>query len=115
MQEYKTKTLKGYLVINWTNDDIRLRKTTPNVNPTEMALELSIDVKVPKKTIPEISHTIEIPSVQILDAVAEVYSQEAPQSCPDCGSGKVALYEKHGFGVCTDCGVRFDIFGGGME
>lgn len=90
----KTKTFSSFIYINWKDEDMRMRKTKQNSpSPYEVVTKVSIDVEIPDFDIPEISKTIEVPEVEIKEAVSEMVEfEELTQDMPE--PRKVLLHEK---------------------
>lgn len=70
----QTKTLKGYLVVDWKEETHRTRKNKPSkteLSPYELVLPLEVEVHVPDVDTPEISHRLEVPQVQVEQILRE--------------------------------------------
>jgi len=84
----KTKTYSGYIIVNWKDDDLRFRKSKPSKSersPFEVPVEANLDVEVPDFNVPEMSQTLEIPQVQVKQAVSELvdYEEDDPLVEPE--------------------------------
>jgi len=84
----ETKSYSGYIVVNWKDDDLRFRKSKPSKSersPFEVPVKVNFDVEVPDFEIPEMSQTLEIPKVQVKQAVSELvdYEEEDPLVDPE--------------------------------
>jgi hypothetical protein len=77
-----TRTYNGYLIINWHDDDLRFRKTTPSKSdhaPTEYSVEVEIDVAVPEFDVPTLAAEFKVPEAQVRQtAASEVYAEGEP-------------------------------------
>lgn len=68
----ETKTFEGYLIVDWKRGEMRHRKTKPNdISPTELAIPVSIDVRVPEVQIPTIEAAIDVPAAQVEQSVVD--------------------------------------------
>lgn len=79
MTETTTKNYSGFLIVNWKNDDIRFRQTKPSKSersPYETPVKTKVAVEVPDLDIPEISTTLQIPEVQVKEAVSDLTDVE---------------------------------------
>lgn len=68
------KTLRAYLIVNWKEETLRVRKTEPDsarTSPSELALPLTVEIVVPDVDTPEITKRIEVPPARVEDARAE--------------------------------------------
>lgn len=84
----ETKNYSGYIVVNWKDDDLRFRKSKPSKSersPFEVPVRVNFDIEVPEFDIPEVSQTLEIPQVQVKQAVSELvdYEEEDPLVEPE--------------------------------
>jgi hypothetical protein len=71
-RDSETKQYRGYLVVNWRDDEVRFRKTEPTSrrsSPYELAIPVNVAVRVPDVPVPEISAEIEVPPAQVIEAV----------------------------------------------
>lgn len=60
------KDYSGYLIINWRDGRMRLRVSTPSLEPYEIAVKYKLKVRVPDLEIPVIDiGVIEIPEVKV--------------------------------------------------
>lgn len=67
-----TKTFLGYLILNWKNKGMMVRKTKPkNLNTFEIPVKVNITVTIPELPDIEIKGDIEIPEAQVQDMVIE--------------------------------------------
>ena len=67
----KTKTLTGYLIANWRDEDLRYRKTKmENPGPYEIQVPVSLDVTVPQVDVDELSSRLEVPRPSVEQATA---------------------------------------------
>jgi hypothetical protein len=75
----ETKTYEAYLLINWSKDDLRVRKTHPGgkLGPQELAIPISVDVTVPEVQVPEIHADITVPPAKVEQAVTGGVDDEA--------------------------------------
>lgn len=74
MKKGKTKTIKGYLVVDWRKESIRARKTKPNkseLNTNELVGDLKVTVEIPEIPVPEASATFEVPEPMVESAILE--------------------------------------------
>lgn len=79
--ETETKTFSGYLVVDWKREEMRYRKTKPrDKSPTELAIPLSIDVRVPEVQVPTIEAAIDVPAAQVEQSVIEETRELAEQN-----------------------------------
>jgi len=75
----KTKKYSGFLIVNWKDDKIRFRQTKPsksNRSPFEIPVKANLAIEVPEFDIPEISQTLQVPKVQVKQAVSEMVDYE---------------------------------------
>ena len=79
MEDYKEATYQAYLILNWRDGQIRLRMSTPNLMPYEVAIKIKVNVRVPRLAIPVIDvGTIEIPETKVEATEFEVEPLEEP-------------------------------------
>ena len=77
--EVTARTYSGYLMVNWRSDSVRFRKTEPDsIDPTEIAIPVSVDVAVPEIAVPSIDVDIDVPPANVEHAVAEAAERIAP-------------------------------------
>lgn len=70
----KTRTIDGYLVVDWKKEQIRARKTEPNqseLGTNELIADLKVTVTVPEIPVPEVAAAFEVPEPMVESAIAE--------------------------------------------
>lgn len=75
MTETTEKQFSGYIVVNWKEEDVRHRKSKPSngdLSPFEVAVKHDLTVEVPEMEIPTLSTTLQVPEVQVKEAVSEL-------------------------------------------
>ena len=74
------KTFTGYLVLNYKNGEISVKKRKPNTLPHQIPVEINIKVELPEQQIFQLKGDIEIPITKIremtIDAMTEDDNQE---------------------------------------
>lgn len=66
------KKFEGYLILNWKNKQMAVRKTKPKgLNPFEIPVKVSIDVTIPQIPNIEVRGELEIPETQVGEMVIE--------------------------------------------
>ena len=64
--KHTTRNYEGYLIINWRDGKMYLRKSPPSLLPYEVAVKFRLGISVPSLQIPVINMgTIEIPEVKV--------------------------------------------------
>lgn len=71
MSPYVNKNIERYLVLDWTDDSIRVLKNRPEMNPGEIPVKVNLKVKVPKNKIPEINEEVELDQTRMEDLETE--------------------------------------------
>lgn len=75
----ENRTYSGYLMVDWRSDRLRFRKTEPNkLDPTEIAVPVSVSVDVPQIDVPSIDVAVDVPPANVEHAVAEAAERIAP-------------------------------------
>lgn len=65
------KRYKGYLILNYKNNDMRVMKRKPkDIGPFELPLELEINVSLPERQIKKLSADIEVSEAKVGEMVA---------------------------------------------
>lgn len=73
------KTITGWLIVDWKNDQHRTRKSEPNqsdLGAYELPAKLSVDVTVPEVDTPELALEIDVPEPQVFAAHLEAIDDE---------------------------------------
>lgn len=69
-----TKTYQAYLIIDYRDDEIRLRKTQPSKSeraPTEYPVKVEVTVDVPEMEVPVIEAEYNVPEPKVREAIEE--------------------------------------------
>lgn len=74
------KTISGYLVVNWQQEDLKVRKTKPtDLSPYQIALETNLTIEVPDVDTPEIAERLVIPQPTVERVVQQQVTGEEPE------------------------------------
>ena len=74
-----TKHTKSYIIYNYRDDNLKMRKTKPSrndISPYAVAMKLDLEVEVPEMEIPDIKQRVEIPEPEIRKAIGEIGLEE---------------------------------------
>ncbi|GAA0648918.1 hypothetical protein [Salarchaeum japonicum] len=79
MSDAETKTIEGFLTVNWQDETLRVRKTKPEAGErgrTELVLPISLDVHVPEIDTPVIEGDITVPAADVEASLLAERAQE---------------------------------------
>jgi hypothetical protein len=66
-----TKNFKTWLIVDWKTSRVRTVKRKGKIKPTEIAIELDLDVVIPDEAIMKAKGTIELSQTKVNDLVLE--------------------------------------------
>lgn len=71
------KSLSAYLVVDWRDEDLKVRKTKPETSPYEVAVPLDLEIEVPEIDVQSLSARLEVPQANVHEIVqGEVHDEE---------------------------------------
>jgi len=75
----KSKTISGWLVVDWKTGKTRTRKSKPSASElgtNELVAKLNVDVTVPEVDVPTLAVEIDVPEPQVYAATLEALDDE---------------------------------------
>jgi hypothetical protein len=75
----ETKTISGWLVVDWKDETHRTRKSKPSASElgaNELLAKLAIDVSVPEVDVPTLAVDIDVPEPQVYAATLDALDEE---------------------------------------
>ena len=71
------KSLSAYLVVDWRDEDLKVRKTKPETSPYEVAVPLDLEIEVPEVDVQTLSARLEVPQAHVHKIVqGEVHEED---------------------------------------
>lgn len=91
----ETKTIEGWLVVDWRKGSHKTRKSKPTqseLGSNELLAALEIEVEIPDVDVPTLSLEIDVPEPQVFSATMEALSDE---DLPDWTDAANDVIEQH--------------------
>ncbi len=85
-RDARTKTYRGWVLVDWRDDDLRFRKTKPDKSdrkPTEYPVKVELEVEVPELETPTLAAEICVPETQVKRVVYEDLQGASDVDVPD--------------------------------